>query len=169
MLEAETARGCVYFQNGTAEKQKFSEGDITFISGTEPEILGHFWNQINRYSQFVTFNGRAFDAPFLMIRSAIHQIKAAKNLVPYRYDHAQHVDLADQLTFYSAMRRSFSLHLWCRAFGIESPKEGGVSGLQVKDLYKEGRYHDIARYCMRDCAATKKLYEYWAKYLKSPA
>ena len=45
-------------------------------------------------------------------------------------------------------------------------KEGGVTGLQVKDLFKEGRYKDIARYCMADVVATKKLYQYWEKYIK---
>ena len=168
MLEAGTAKACVYFQNGAAAKEKFVEGDTTFISGTESEILTLFWNQLNRYSQFVTFNGRVFDGPFLMIRSAINQIRTTKNLIPYRYNHNTHIDLADQLSFYEALRRKFSLHMWCRTFGIESPKEEGVSGLQVKDLYRQGAYYDIARYCIRDCVATKKLYEYWEKYLKFP-
>lgn len=166
MLEVESSKACVYFQNGGSAKEKFVEGDVTFISGTESEILNHFWNQMNRYSQFVTFNGRMFDAPFIMLRSAINQIKATKNLVPYRYAHNTHIDLADQLTFYDALRRKFSLHMWCHAFGIESPKEGGISGLQVKDFYREGRYQEIARYCLKDCVATKKLYQYWDQYLK---
>ena len=35
-------------------------------------------------------------------------------------------DLLDQLTFYGASRR-FSLDFYCRAFGIPSPKAGGVT------------------------------------------
>ena len=101
-----------------------------------------------------------------MIRSAIHQIRASKNLSPYRYAHTTHIDLADQLSFYDALRRKFSLHMWCKAFGIESPKDQGMTGLQVKDYFKEGKYLDIARYCMGDIVATKKLYQYWEKYLK---
>ena len=166
MLEVHSPKGCVYFQNNGQEKEKFIEGDITFISGTEKEILDFFWTQMSRYRQFITFNGRVFDCPFLLLRSAIHQLKPSRNLSPYRYAHDVHVDLADQLSFYDALRRKFSLHLWCKAFGIESPKENGVTGLQVKDLYAQGRHHDIARYCMTDVHATKKLYEYWEKYLK---
>lgn len=166
MLEAESEKGCVYFQNAQGTKEKFEEKEIVFISGTEKEILSHFWNQMNRYDQFVTFNGRIFDGPFLMIRSAIHQIRATKNLSPYRYAHNAHIDLADQLTFYDALRKKFSLHMWCKAFGIESPKEGGITGFDVKDLYAQGRYHDIARYCFQDIRATKKLYQYWEKCLK---
>jgi len=166
MLEVESGQGAVYFQNGSTEKEKFKEGDISYISGSEEEILQLFWNQMKRYEQFVTFNGRCFDGPYLMIRSAIHKIPASVNLVPYRYNHNSHIDLADQMTFYDAMRRKFPLHMWCRAFGIASPKEEGITGLQVPQLFKEGHYHDIARYCMRDIQATKELYFYWDKYLK---
>ena len=166
MLEVESERGCVYFQNEGKEKEKLTEGEITYISGTEPEILQHFWKQIDRYPQFITFNGRTFDCPFLMIRSAVHHIKASKNLSPYRYAHNIHIDFADQLSFYDALRRKFGLHMWCKAFGVESPKESGITGFDVKELYSKGRYHDIARYCMADVQATKKLYQYWEKYLK---
>ena len=166
ILEVESKKGCVYFQNGDGAKEKFTEGDTTYISGTEKDLLAHFWNQLDRYDKIVTFSGRIFDCPFLMVRSAIHGIRSPKNLMPYRYSHNFHVDLADQLCFYDAVRRKFSLHMWCRAFGIESPKEEGISGLQVKDFYKKGQYHDIARYCMRDVVATKQLYAYWEKYLK---
>ena len=76
------------------------------------------------------------------------------------------MDLVDQLTFYDAMRRKFSLHIWCKAFGIKSSKEDGVTGLQVKDMFKEKRFLEIARYCMRDVQATKELFQYWEKYLK---
>ena len=166
MLDVDTQEGAVYFQNGSGTKERFTEEKITYISGTEKDILQHFWVQLNKYDQFITFNGRAFDGPFAMIRSAIHKIRSGKNLVPYRYSASAHIDLADQLSFYDAMRRKFGLHMWCQAFGIQSPKEEGITGLMVNDLYKQGRYHDIARYCMRDIRATRELYLYWEKFLK---
>ncbi|MFA5088506.1 MAG: ribonuclease H-like domain-containing protein [Candidatus Omnitrophota bacterium] len=166
MLETDSEKGFVYFQNGAQQQEKFAEGDITFTSGTEREILEHFWNHLQKCDQFVTFNGRLFDCPFVMIRSAIHKIRTHKNLVPYRYSHNPHIDLADQLSFYDALRRKFSLHMWCKAFGIKSPKESGLTGLEVKDFFKEGRYREIARYCMDDVYATKELFKYWNTYLK---
>ena len=166
MLDASSAKGFVYYQNGGGKPEKFTEGDTIYISGTEKDILSNFWSQLKNYSQFVTFNGRVFDCPFVMLRSAINQIRTTKNLMPYRYGHNMHVDLADQMTFYDAMRRRFSLHMWCEAFGIKSPKEEGITGLQVKGLYKSGQYKDIARYCMRDIVATKQLYLYWRNYIK---
>lgn len=165
MLEVETGKGFVYYQNG-GKIEKFEEGETVYIAGNEREILMNFWNQVKKSTSFVTFSGRIFDCPFLMLRSAINRIRPTRNLMPYRYSFAEHVDLADQLTFYDAMRRKFSLHMWCNAFGIKSPKEEGITGLQVKELFKETRYKDIARYCMGDVVATKELYTYWEKYLK---
>ena len=167
MLEVDSERGMIFYQNGPGGKpEKSKEGDIIFVSGTEKEILVNFWHQLKNYSPVITFNGRVFDGPFLMLRSAMNGIRPTKNLVPYRYAHAEHVDLADQLSFYDAMRRKFSLHMWCKAFDIKSPKDDGMTGLLVKDYYKQGKYMDIARYCMGDIRATKELYLYWEKYLK---
>lgn len=166
MLEVETNKAFVFFQSGTEKIKKFTEGEVTYVPGDEKELLDNFWNELKKYTQFVTFNGRVFDCPFLMIRSGINHIRAVKNLVPYRYNHTVHIDLADQLSFYDALRRKFSLHMWCKAFNIKSPKQQGVTGLQVKDFYEQGRYLDIARYCLGDVRATKELYKYWDQYLR---
>ena len=166
MVPVEGDQGFVYFQNDNQRPENFTEGPVTFVSGSEKEILTHFWNQMKTCEQFITFNGRTFDCPFLMIRSAIHNVRPTKNLMPYRYNPSVHVDLADQLSFYDAMKRKFSLHLWCKVFGIKSPKEEGMTGLQVKDFYQEGRYREIAHYCLRDVQATKELYQRWEQYLK---
>ncbi len=166
MLEAETDNGFVYFQNG-GKPEKFTEDNVTYVSGSEKDILNNFWMQMRKCTQFVTFNGRVFDCPFVMLRSAINGIRTTKNLMPYRYSHNEHVDLSDQLTFYDAMRRKFGLHMWCNTFGIESPKSAsGMTGLLVKDYFKQGRYQDIARYCFEDIRATKELFKHWERCLK---
>jgi hypothetical protein len=56
--------------------------------------------------------------------------------------------------------------MWCRAFGIESPKVEGISGDDVGALFKEKRFLDIAKYNARDIVATKELYDRWVKYLR---
>ncbi len=166
MLDSESDKAHVFFQNGDTKKEDFKEGNTQFISGDEKEILNNFWKVLKDYTTVVTFNGRAFDGPFVMLRSAILKIKPSKNLMPPRYGHLVHVDLQDQLSFYGAMYRKFSLHMWCKAFNIKSPKESGVTGLDVKNLFRDGKYLDIARYCAGDLVATKELYGYWEKYLK---
>ncbi len=167
MLEDDTDSGAVYFQSPGTDMEPMKEGDIKYVADTEEGILKRFWEVMGNYSQIITFNGRGFDAPFLILRSAIHKIRPTKDLMPYRYSNtSSHLDLYDHLTFYGSARRKMSLHMCCTAFGIKSPKEAGVSGAEVGDLFKDGKYLDIARYCVGDLYATKELYEYWNKYIK---
>jgi 3'-5' exonuclease len=165
MLNPDTNQGSVLFQNNGSSKENFKENDIFFESGTEKEILEKFWDTVRNYNQIITFNGRGFDAPYLNLRSAILKITPSKNIMPYRYDYKTHCDLLDQLTFYGATRR-FSLHFYAKAFGIKSPKEDGIDGLEIEKIYQEGKFKEIARYCVGDLVATKELYEYWDKYLR---
>ena len=75
------------------------------------------------------------------------------------------MEVADQLFFYGAVFRKASLHLYCRAFGIESPKAAGVTGDDVSALFREGKCEEIARYNVRDIVATAELYKKWQQYL----
>jgi len=171
VYDADRKKGAVYFQNSKNGKDKnFEEDECKFEVMTEKEMLMRFWEVVEKYDTFVTFNGRAFDVPFLMVRSALHGIRPSKNLLANRYlnyqpGHARHVDLFDQLTFYGALRKKGSLHLWCRAFGIESPKAQGVDGDDVKALYDSNKSADIARYNARDLRATAELYARYLAYL----
>ena len=158
-------KGFVFFQTTGEPLLPFEEDQIRYETGTEEEIIKKFWKAIKQYKQFVTFNGRGFDCPFLIIRSAVHKIKPSKDLMPNRYNDT-HIDLFDQLSFFGASRRRFSLDMWCRTFGIKSPKAEGISGEDVKDLFKSGRFIDIARYCARDIKATGTLLSVWENYIR---
>ena len=172
IYDGEREKGAVYFQSSPQSKDtNFEEGQCKFEVLTEKEMLQKFWEIVEKYDTFVTFNGRQFDVPFLMIRSAIHNIRPTKNLLANRYlnyhpSNARHIDLIDQLTFYGALRKRGSLHLWCRAFGIESPKSQGVDGDDVKALFENGKSADIARYNARDLYATYALYTYYQRFLQ---
>ncbi|MEI7749517.1 MAG: ribonuclease H-like domain-containing protein [Candidatus Moraniibacteriota bacterium] len=170
VLDAERDKGAVYYQSPGSEGKRFEEGAFKFEAMTEYDLLAKFWDVAEKYDTFVSFNGRAFDAPFLMIRSAIHGIRPGKNLVANRYvnyqpGNAKHIDLLEQLSFYGAVRRKGSLHLWTRAFGIESPKAGGVSGDDVGALFRDGKGEDIARYNSGDLRATLALYRKYTDFL----
>ena len=171
VLDYDKNQGVVYFQAPGENFKEFQEENITFKPCTEKEMLENFWKGAEKYNEFITFNGRGFDAPFLAVRSAVHKIKASKDLMSNRYLSSQkfgaaHIDLFDQLTFYGAVRRKGGLHLWCRAFGITSPKAQGVTGDDVAQLFKEKKYKEIARYNVGDLNATKELYDYWKNYIK---
>jgi len=170
IYDLEKNQGAVYYQAQGEENEDFAENGIKFSQGNERELLLKFWKAASRYDKFVSFNGRSFDAPFLMVRSAIHKVRPSLNLMPNRYLSLQkgrvnHIDLLDQLTFYGAVRRKGNLHLWCRAFGIKSPKADGITGDDVGKLFKDKRYIDIAKYNVGDLKATKELYEYWRDYI----
>lgn len=172
MLNPETGKGEVYYQSPEKKEKVIEEKGIAFKPMIEKEMLEKFWETASNYQEFISFNGNRFDVPFLAIRSAIHKIKPSKDLMSNRYLSLQkfdskHVDLLEQLTFYGATRRRWNLHLWCRAFGIKSPKTEGVTGDDVARLFKEGKYLDIARYNVGDLMATKELYEYWNKYVRT--
>ncbi len=165
MFNPDSRRGAVYFQSTGEPLLPFDEEGIRYETATEEEILLKFWDAVRSYDQIITFNGRGFDCPFIMVRSAVHKIKPRRDLMPNRYGDA-HIDLFDQLTFFGASRRKFSLDMWCRTFGIKSPKEDGITGSQVGELFQAGRHLDIARYCAGDLRATAELLTVWETYLK---
>ena len=169
-LDYEKNQGGIYFQAPGENIGDFTEDGIKFKQMTEKEMLEHFWKEIApKYQEFVSFNGRQFDGPFMMIRSACHGIRPTKNLSESRYFYQQrtcvHTDLADQLSFQGNLRKRGSLHMWSRLFGIKSPKEDGVSGDDVAEMFKNKKYAEIAKYNAGDLRATKELYEKWINYL----
>lgn len=163
-------QGVVYFQAPGDTVSEFSQDNFKFKPMTEREMLESFWDGVLRYNEFISFNGRAFDVPFINARSAINGVAISKDLMSNRYLGSQkfgsvHVDLLEQLSYYGAVRKKGSLHLWCRAFGIKSPKSDGVAGDDVARLFQEKKFADIARYNVGDLIATKELYERWRNYL----
>lgn len=169
VLDLEKNKGTVYYSTQNSEHKAQTEDNFSFKPASEKEMLESFWAGAKQYDTFVTFNGRSFDIPFIMVRSAVHGVRPTKNLMSNRYLSMQrggyHVDLYDQLSFYGAVRRPGSLHLWTRAFGIKSPKEDGITGYDVARLYHEGHHLDIAKYNANDLTATAQLYQRWEKYL----
>lgn len=169
-LNPDTGKGIIYLQTGGQKIPQKLNNDIALSAGDEKDILQKFWEAAEKYNYFITFNGRTFDAPYLMIRSAINGVRPTKNLMANRYLSGQnwnavHVDLADQFIFYGAVRRNFSLHFWSKAFGLKSPKEEGITGDDVKRLYQEKKFLEIAEYNLGDLLATRGLYEKWQNYL----
>jgi DNA polymerase elongation subunit (family B) len=154
----------VYYESEEAEEWFSEDEQIHYKGVTEVEMLKSFWKIIKVTDQVVTFNGRNFDIPFLMVRSAMLKVKPSKNLIKSRYETKSHIDLLEQFTFFGITRK-FNLDFYCNAFGIESPKTKEISGMEVKNLYEAGRLRDIAIYCSRDIYATYQLYKIWAEYL----
>jgi 3'-5' exonuclease len=80
-LNPETEKGVVYYQAPGREIKDFEEEGITYRRVGEKEMLSEFWKTAGSYDEFISFNGRSFDAPFLMARSAINEIRPTKDLM----------------------------------------------------------------------------------------
>jgi hypothetical protein len=172
MLNADTSRGQVLFTASDFEEGADDAGPVEFVACMdEVELLTAFWDVARHYEHIVTFNGRGFDVPFVYLRSAILNVPISrKDWLGYRYQTEPHCDLAEQFTFYGVSgregaARKFNLDFYCKAFGIESPKSHGVTGMDVGHLLAEGRNRDIAEYCLRDVRATVLLYQIWKERL----
>ncbi len=172
MVNAESARGKVLYTAEDSEEDTPASGPVEFTPCVdEAELLAGFWELARRYDSIVTFNGRGFDVPFIYLRSALLNVPISrKDWLGYRYQTEPHCDLAEQLTFYGVSGREgaarrFNLDFYCKAFGIESPKAQGVSGMDVNDLVAQGRHREIAEYCLRDVHATVLLHRVWKERL----
>ncbi|MFT4540139.1 MAG: DNA polymerase elongation subunit (family B) [Planctomycetota bacterium] len=160
----ETEKGLVLLEGPPADKQVWEKvGDSEITRGDEVDLLTHFWEVVSkkdgrgRLPRLVTYNGRGYDGPILMTRSAQLGVQPTRQLVPYRYDLSEHCDLMDVFSYQGATRDRFSLDYWCRRFDVESPK-GSIDGSQVGRAYREGRIEEIGEYCLRDVRATAELY-----------
>jgi 3'-5' exonuclease len=171
MVNVDTDRGRVLFTAEDYEEPAAQSGPVEFVACVdEAEMLTAFWDAVKHYQTVITFNGRGFDVPFLYLRSALFNVPISrKDWLGYRFQSDPHCDLADQLTFYGYGRdgatRRFNLDFYCKAFGIESPKSHGITGMDVNDLMAQGRYREIAEYCLRDVQATVQLYRIWRERL----
>jgi len=167
LYDLERAQGAVYYVSDTAKLDGTIDG---FVCKTRSEalLLREFWEGAQSYDTFVTFAGRSFDVPFLLHRSIAHGVRPTRELMKYRYLSQQsapfHIDLLDELTFYGATRRS-PLHLFCRAYGIQTANGTSSSEADPAYLYQRGRHHELVHCTIADVVATAQLYAKWLENL----
>jgi hypothetical protein len=170
-LDGKNNEGNVYLNTeGTAQDlPAHLKDNIKLECGDEKQVIENFWKLIGEkgYNAFITFNGREFDCPFLMLRSFILGIKPSFNLMAgsdFTFKD-YHVDLLKELTFHRhspyGARRKFSLDFYCKQLEIPSPKADGVSGDKVGELYRNKEYIQLAEYCIGDVIAEVELYKKW--------
>jgi DNA polymerase III epsilon subunit-like protein len=163
VINIEDGRSCaLYLVPGQTELIIEKAGARTYISGSEKQILENFWTFFDSDARFITFNGRQFDGPFLMIRSAVNGVVPKRDLVGYRYGFHPNCDLREALNFFgttSPRQFKFNLDLACKLFGVETSKSEGVDGRSVETWFRAGRHREIADYCLEDVRATAELYE----------
>ena len=117
----------------------------------------------------VTWNGRTFDLPVIVLRSFRHRIPCAwyyrTKDVRYRYSTEGHCDLMDFLADYGA-GRPMKLHDACRLWGL--PGKTDMSGASVEGEYlstvRDPKVDasvvqaKVASYCLQDSIQTALLF-----------
>ena len=163
VINIDDGRSCAMYEvPGQTQLSIEKSGQRTYMSGSEKQILEKFWEFFDSDSRFITFNGRQFDGPFLMLRSAINGIVPKRDLVGYRYGFHPNCDLREVLNFFgttNSRQFKFNLDLACKVFGVETSKGEGLDGRSVETWYRAGRHREIADYCLDDVRATAALYE----------
>ena len=131
---------------------------------SEPELLRSFWHLAYAAELVVSFNGRGFDVPYLVIRSLIHQIPARVDLLSSPYSLRPHCDLFRLIGHGRHGLGSTSLDVVCWALGIESPK-GAMDGSMVAPTYARGDIESIASYNAADVRATAAVFRHLREQL----
>ncbi len=145
-------------------------GDFGGGKDNEEEIIRDFFGYIERQNpRMVSFNGRGFDMPMLLIRAMRYNIsfpawfdqdnrllnKTKWENYRQRYSEGFHTDLLDSLGSFGAVR-NLKLDTLCTMAGL--PGKYDVSGDQVTDLYYEGKLDQIREYCQSDVLNTYWLF-----------
>ena len=126
----------------------------------ERHLLEEFSRFVGRARPvLVTYNGRSFDLPVIVMRSLCHAIALPwyyrDRDVRYRYSAEGHLDLCDWLAEHGAARAG-KLDAIARLIGL--PGKLGVDGSQVDGLYRAGQLASIQSYCLADVAQTALLF-----------
>lgn len=125
---------------------------------SEADLLHAFWALAEHAETVVTYNGRGFDVPFLVVRSLIHGIPARVDLQSDPWSLRPHLDLYKVLTGGSRGLGPTSLDVVCWALGLTSPKEE-MDGSMVATAYATGDLPMIATYNAGDVRATTAVYQ----------
>lgn len=149
---------------GMFQKVSSMEGE------SEKEIVSKFLNFINKKNpKLVSFNGRSFDMPLLMLRAMQYNLtcnayfeQENKELGKNKWENYRarfsdrfHVDLLDHLCEFGAVR-GLKLDHVCSMVGL--PGKYDVSGDQVLELFYAGELEKIKEYCESDVLNTYWLF-----------
>lgn len=143
-------------------------GKISKVSDTqgqnEKEIIGNFLDFVERFSpRLISYNGRGFDLPLIMLRAMKYNLSAPKYFnysdkwcnYRSRYDGVWALDLCDHISDFKAVS-GLKLDALCATLGL--PGKYDVCGDQVLELYYNGKIDKIKEYCQSDALNTYWLF-----------
>lgn len=138
----------------------------------EATLLQEFWDGARHYDAFVTFSGRNFALPFLLLRSVTCGVRPTVDLLRSRYLSRQHppyhIDLADEFSFYGALPHRPSLSRLCHTFGIACPQGEEPLSTATDAQSETASGSDRAMTAAAAVRAASALYDRWLTYLAPP-
>lgn len=142
-------------------------GNFGKNSNEEKDIIQDFLNYLNKVEpRFVSFNGRGFDFPCIMLRAMKFNLNAYgffnlngvdKNKYENyraRYSEKWHTDLLDSLGNFGI--RNLTLDGICKMLNLVGKYD--INGADVYKLYINGDFEKIKEYCQSDVLNTYWLY-----------
>jgi DNA polymerase elongation subunit (family B) len=129
------------------------------LEGDEIEILTNFWKlfhfqQLKDGGDICTYNGKAFDLPFILHRSTILNIKLPIKISMQKYlnkyQHTPHLDIFNWFG-------SGSLVEWSYRLGIGNSLQR--DGDKIGSWYEDGQMQQIKDKNMIDLAQTYSIYQ----------
>ncbi len=116
----------------------------------ERRILQEFWEVLRtrRDWRFVTYNGLAFDVPFLLRRSIYLGVEPTTGLPTRPFALESHFDVMRALANWERAD-SVRLDIVAELLAL-SKSPAGMEGSQVLGLWRAGRVDEIEAYCLGD-------------------
>ncbi len=128
--------------------------------GVEDErgILEAFWEVVRagRDWRFVTYNGLAFDLPYLIRRSIYVGVPPSAGLPLRPYAPGSHFDVMRVLSNWERAD-AVRLDVVAALLGLQKSPPG-VDGSQVLGLWRAGRVDDIEAYCLGDVRLAYEIF-----------
>jgi len=127
---------------------------LIWVGDREEEIVELAWHHLEGADLYVSFNGMAFDVPFLELRSSILGIRPTVTISTRRYIWLNHCDLYQLLTAWNGNRTRYlklDLPTVCRALDVEPPVGDGA---EVPKLFEAGNFEAIREHLESDLRAT---------------
>jgi predicted PolB exonuclease-like 3'-5' exonuclease len=128
----------------------------------EAALLHQIWGVLERYNQFVTFNGNEFDVPVLRAHSLLRRVRPSVNISTKKYQISNHFDVRAVLTGWDKYARGTMDWFLQRILGRSKPED--ISGALVQDYWDCGATNQIADYCQGDAKDTWDLYQVVSEY-----
>lgn len=143
---------------------------VAQIPGNEKEMIKNFFMVMKKNMRLVSFNGRGFDLPMMMIRAMRYNLSIPayfeienKELnkskwdgnYKSRYDGKFHLDLMDHISEFGSVR---GLNLNSLCLSLNLPGKFDTHGDEVMELFYNDELEKIQIYCQSDVLNTYLLF-----------